>query len=72
MEDVLGLRGPESHPPPAALVVAKSARDDRVTAGLRWIAANVLGHLVTRVTRHVREFSRIAGLKWVNGHVLTI
>ena len=37
MEDVLGLRGAENHPPPAALVSAKSARDERVTAGFRFI-----------------------------------
>jgi hypothetical protein len=35
MEDVLGLRGAENHPPPAALVSIKSAHDDRITAGSR-------------------------------------
>jgi hypothetical protein len=37
MEDVLGLRGAENHPPPAALVSAKSACDDWITAGFRLI-----------------------------------
>jgi hypothetical protein len=37
MEDVLGLRGAKNHPPPAALVSAKSARDDRITAGFRFM-----------------------------------
>ncbi|WP_396435824.1 hypothetical protein, partial [Limnohabitans sp.] len=39
MEDVLGLRGAENHPPPAALVSTKSAHDDRITAGSRFNSA---------------------------------
>ena len=43
MENVPGLRGTENHPPPAALVSAKSARDDRITAGSRFIQKVFLG-----------------------------
>ena len=32
------------------------------------IAATVFRHQATRVTRNVREFSRVTGLHWVNGH----
>jgi tRNA(fMet)-specific endonuclease VapC len=32
------------------------------------IAATVLRHQATLVTRNVREFSRVAGLQWANWH----
>ena len=32
------------------------------------IAATALRHRATLVTRNVREFSRVAGLQWVNWH----
>jgi tRNA(fMet)-specific endonuclease VapC len=32
------------------------------------IAATALRHQATLVTRNVREFSRVAGLLWVNWH----
>ena len=32
------------------------------------IAATVLRHQATLVTRNVREFSRVAGLRWVDWH----
>ena len=32
------------------------------------IAATALRHQATLVTRHVREFSRVPGLQWVNWH----
>jgi tRNA(fMet)-specific endonuclease VapC len=35
------------------------------------IAATALRHQATLVTRNVREFSRVAGLQWVNWHDAT-
>jgi tRNA(fMet)-specific endonuclease VapC len=35
------------------------------------IAATALRHQATLVTRNVREFSRVAGLLWVNCHEAT-
>jgi tRNA(fMet)-specific endonuclease VapC len=35
------------------------------------IAATALRHQATLVTRNVREFSRVAGLQWVNWHETT-
>jgi tRNA(fMet)-specific endonuclease VapC len=32
------------------------------------IAATALRHQATLITRHVREFSRVPGLQWINWH----
>ena len=52
----------------ARLRVAQEAAGTPIGPHDTLIAATALRHGATLVTRNVREFSRVAGLRWVDWH----